>query len=164
MNPKKILAGKLLKISPYKVVFDIEALDDIKKAITRSDMRGLIAIGKVSSKNVNQKSRGRARKLALQKRKGRRSGRGSRKGAKFASVSRKELWMAKIRTQRKFLKELRSKALLTPSNYRNLYSKSKGGYFRNKRHIKLYLTEQKLFEEKSNKVTSPSVKTEEKTK
>ena len=55
MNPKKILAGKLLKISPYKVVFDIEALDDIKKAITRSDMRGLIAIGKVSSKNVNQK-------------------------------------------------------------------------------------------------------------
>ena len=58
MNPKKILAGKLLKISPYKVVFDIEALDDIKKAITRSDMRGLIAIGKVSSKNVNQKGQG----------------------------------------------------------------------------------------------------------
>lgn len=149
MNSKKILAGKLLKASPSKVVFASDALSDIQKAITRSDMRGLIAIGKVSLRRSNQQSRGRARKLAVQKSKGRRSGRGSRKGAKYASVSRKELWMQKIRTQRKFLKELRSKELLTPSDYRNLYQKSKGGYFRNKRHIKLYLDENKLIQKKT---------------
>ena len=150
MNSKKILAGKLLKASPSKVVFASDALSDIQKAITRSDMRGLIAIGKVSLRKANQQSRGRARKLAVQKSKGRRSGRGSRKGAKFASVSRKELWMQKIRTQRKFLKELRGKGLLNPTNYRNLYQKSKGGYFRNKRHIKLYLDENKLIQKKVN--------------
>ncbi|MAG60634.1 50S ribosomal protein L19e [archaeon] len=144
MNSKKILAGKLLKASPSKVIFAEDALSDIQKAITRSDMRGLIAIGKVALRRTNEQSRGRARKLALQKRKGRRSGRGSRKGAKYASVTRKELWMQKIRTQRKFLKELKAKGLLTSSSYRNMYQKSKGGYFRNKRHIKLYLDENKL--------------------
>lgn len=148
MNSKKILAGKLLKASPSKVVFASDALSDIQKAITRSDMRGLIAIGKVALKKTNEQSRGRARKLATQKSKGRRSGRGSRKGAKFASVSRKELWMQKIRTQRKFLKELKAKDLLNPTNYRNMYQKSKGGYFRNKRHIKLYLDENKLIQVK----------------
>jgi len=151
MNPKKILAGKLLKVSPSKVVFVADALDEIQKAITRSDMRGLIAIGKVTQRKTNQQSRGRARKLAAQKRKGRRKGRGSRKGAKFASVSRKSLWMQKIRGQRKFLKELREKSLLSPTNYRNLYSKSKGGYFRNKRHIKLYLDEHKLIQRENKK-------------
>lgn len=148
MNSKKILAGKLLKASPSKVVFASDALSDIQKAITRSDMRGLIAIGKVSLRRTNEQSRGRARKIAKQKSKGRRSGRGSRKGAKFASVTRKELWMQKIRTQRKFIKELREKGLITPSSYRGLYLKSKGGYFRNKRHIKLYLDENKLIENK----------------
>ncbi len=151
MNPKKILAGKLLKASPSKVVFAADALEEIQKAITRSDMRGLIAIGKVSLRRANQQSRGRARKIAVQKRKGRRKGRGSRKGAKFASVPRKILWMQKIRGQRKFLKELRGKGLLNPNNYRNLYAKSKGGYFRNKRHIKLYLDEHKLVQ-RENKV------------
>ncbi len=144
MNSKKILAGKLLKASPSKVIFADDALSDIQKAITRSDMRGLIAIGKVALRRTNEHSRGGARKIAAQKRKGRQSGRGSRKGAKFASVSRKELWMAKIRTQRKFLKELKTKGLLNTSSYRDVYRKSKGGYFRNKRHIKLYLDENKL--------------------
>tara|TARA_Y100000310_G_C20481650_1_gene714968 strand:+ start:418 stop:870 length:453 start_codon:yes stop_codon:yes gene_type:complete len=147
MRHKKRLAAKILGTSIRKVKFADDALEDIKKAITRSDFRGLIAIGKVSKDDKNQQSRGRARKIAAQKRKGRQKGHGSKKGSKHSVVTRKEKWMAKVRVQRKFLKELRDKSLVTPTDYRKLYNKSSGGYFRNKRHIKLYLTENNLIQE-----------------
>lgn len=146
MNNKKKLAAKILNVSPKKVVFSSDALDDIQKAITRSDMRGLIAVGKVSKAKVNQHSRGGARKIAQQKGKGRQRGKGSRKGSKHSIVTRKEKWMVTVRAQRELLKELRDKSLLSTNNYRMLYSKSKGGYFRNRRHIKLYLKEHHLIE------------------
>ena len=109
-------------------------------------MRGLIAVGKVSRAKVNQHSRGGARKIAEQKGKGRQRGKGSRKGSKHSIVTRKEKWMARIRAQRELLKELHDKALLSTTNYRLLYNKAKGGYFRNRRHIKLYITEHHLIE------------------
>ncbi len=146
MNNKKKLAAKILNVSPKKVVFATDALDDIQKAITRSDMRGLIAVGKVSKAKVNQHSRGGARKIAEQKSKGRQRGKGSRKGSKHSIVTRKEKWIDRIRAQRELLKELRDKNLLSTNNYRLLYTKSKGGYFRNRRHIKLYLKEHHLIE------------------
>ena len=149
MRNKKKLAAKILNVSPKKVVFAVDALDDIQKAITRSDMRGLIAVGKISKAKVNQHSRGGARKIAKQKSKGRQRGKGSRKGSKHSIVTRKENWMVRVRVQRELLKELRDKKLLSTSNYRMLYTKSKGGYFRNRRHIKLYLKEHHLIESAS---------------
>lgn len=146
MNSKKKLAAKILKTSPKKVKFAAEALEDIKKAITRSDLRGLIAVGKVKKETPNQQSRARARKVASQKRKGRQKGRGSKKGSKNSIITRKEKWISRIRVQRKFLKELKTKGLLSLKNHQLLYRKSKGGYFRNKRHIKLYLAENRLIE------------------
>ena len=146
MRNKKQLAARLLKTSPKKVRFIADALDDIKKAITRSDIRGLIAIKKITKSTANEQSRGHARKLAAQKRKGRRKGKGSKKGGKYSTVTRKQRWIAKVRSQRVFLKELRLKGLVSQKNYRSLYSKSKGGYFRNKRHIKLYMNEHHLIE------------------
>lgn len=146
MNNKKKLAAKILNVSPQKVVFSPEALDDIQKAITRSDMRGLIAVGKISKAKVNQHSRGGARKVAEQKGKGRQRGKGSRKGSKHSIVTRKEKWVARIRAQRELLKELHGKNLLSTANYRLLYTKAKGGYFRNRRHIKLYVKEHHLIE------------------
>ena len=78
------------------------------------------------------------------KRKGKRTGAGSRKGKKTARLSKKDAWMNKVRLQRKFLKELRDKELITKSDYHSLYQKSKGGFFRSKRHIKLYIDEHRL--------------------
>ncbi len=148
MRNKKQLAGRILGISPNKVKFAADALEDIKKAITRSDLRGLIAVGKITKSTKNQHSRAGARKIAAQKKKGRRKGKGSKKGTKNSVVTKKDRWMARVRAQREFLKELREKGLLTVKDYRMLYRKSKGGYFRNKRHIKLYITEQKLVQKK----------------
>lgn len=133
-----------MKTSPYKVKFVAEALEDIEKAITRSDFRGLIAVKKVVKDKSNYSSRSGARRIAVQKRKGRKRGRGNKKGTQYSVVSRKGKWMSRIRAQRKFLKQLRDKHLISIHNYHLLYSKSKGGYFRNKRHIKLYLKEQHM--------------------
>lgn len=144
MNNKKRLAGEILDVSPKKVRFRADALAEVGKAITRSDMRGLIAVGKVWAAQLPQHSRAGARRNALQKRKGRQKGKGSKKGRKFAIVSRKSRWILNIRVQRRFLQELREKGLLSLDNYHLLYNKSKGGYFRNKRHIKLFINEHHL--------------------
>ncbi len=149
MRNKKNLAAKILKTSHQKVRFAEGALADVQKAITRSDIRGLIAVGKITIAKGNLHSRFNARKIAAQKRKGRQSGRGSKKGKKYSILSSKDQWMNKIRVQREFLKLLKEKSLVSPSSYRSLYLMSKGGYFRNKRHIKLYLTEHRLIEKKN---------------
>lgn len=148
MKAKKRLAAEILKTSAKKVTFAADALEEITKAITRSDLRGLIAIKKITVSGKNLHSRSGARKVAAQKRKGRRKGKGSKKGSKNAIVNKKEKWMSKVRAQRVLLKSLREKGLLSQKNYRLLYAKSKGGYFRNRRHIKLYATERHLLEKK----------------
>ena len=43
----------------------------------------------------------------------------------------------KIRNQRKFLKELKDKKIISKEINTNLRSKAKGGFFRSKRHIKI---------------------------
>lgn len=144
MRNKKNLAGKVMKVSPYKVKFVEGALEDIKKAITRSDIRGLIAVHKIIKDETNLHSRAGARKIAAQKKKGRRGGFGSRKGSKNSIVNKKTKWINRIRAQRELLKDLRDKSIISTKNYQMLCLKCKGGYFRNRRHIKLYLKEQNL--------------------
>ena len=78
MKNKKSLAAKILKVSPKKIKFVADALEDIKKAITRSDIRGLIAIGKIFKSKKNEQSLARARKVKAQKKKGRQKGKGSK--------------------------------------------------------------------------------------
>ena len=148
MKSKKRLAASILKVSPKKVKFVQEALGEIKKAITRADIRGLIAIKKIVRIRPPLQSSVRARKIAKQKSKGRQKGRGSKKGKKHSVLTKKSAWMTKIRTQRSFIKDLKEKELITVTNYRELYRRSKGGYFRNKRHIKLYIQEHKLIVKK----------------
>ena len=152
MRNKKQLAARILKVSPKKVIFKIDALDDIQKAITRSDLRGLIAVKKIIKSKKNHQSRARARKTKLQKKKGRLRGRGSKKGKSHSIVSRKEQWMSRVRVQREFIKLLREKKIVNHKNFRLLYNKVKGGFFRNKRHIKLYLTDYHLVEGKNSNV------------
>ena len=51
MKSKKRLAGDILNVSPSKIIFAVDALEEIKKAITRADIRGLIAVKKIT-KNI----------------------------------------------------------------------------------------------------------------
>ncbi|MEE9525240.1 MAG: 50S ribosomal protein L19e [Candidatus Woesearchaeota archaeon] len=145
---QKRLASDILKCSEKRIVFDQDKLEDIKEAITKLDIKSLISGEAIKRKPVKGVSRVRARKITIQKSKGKRKGPGSTKGKKTARLPKKKAWIGKIRIQRRFLKELRDKEFISKSNYHGLYRKSKGGFFRSKRHIKLYLEEHKLIQEK----------------
>lgn len=146
-NQKRISA-EMLGTGKSKVWFDPDKLDDIKEAITKRDIKGLIKKKIIQRRPELGHSRVRANKRLVQKRKGRQQGPGSRKGSMFARLSRKKTWMILVRKQRALLRELKEKDLIDVSTNRDVYMKIKGGYFRNVRHIKLYLTEHKLFIEK----------------
>lgn len=139
LKVQKRLAAQIFGCSPDRVVFDNDRLDDIKQAITKRDLKLLIGDGAITKKPGNYTSKVRVRELATQKRKGRRSGPGTKKGKATARSNPKNNWMNLIRIQREFLKLLLEKNILTKKAYRELYLKSKGGYFRSIRHIKLYL-------------------------
>ncbi len=136
------LASKILKVGTNKIWFDPEVTEDIEAAVTRDDVRALISDGNISVKPVVGTSRGRARKIALQKAKGRRRGQGSRKGAKGARFPRKKRWMVTIRAVRKELTSLRESGEIESSTYRRLYLLAKGGTFKSRAHLKHYIKEQ----------------------
>tara|TARA_Y100000310_G_C20639276_1_gene792958 strand:- start:1205 stop:1660 length:456 start_codon:yes stop_codon:yes gene_type:complete len=148
LRNQKTVSAKILKVGKGKVWFDKSRLDEIKEAITRRDLKSLIGKKIIQKKPDQGTSRVRARKRIVQRRKGRQKGPGTKKGKHGARSPKKKNWMILVRGQRKFINELKEKELIEVSIYRNLYRKIKGGYFRNKRHIKLYLTEQKLFKAK----------------
>lgn len=148
LNVQKRIASSMLKGSAKRVKFDTGRLDEIKEAITRADLKGLISGGAIALKKKKGVSRARANLTQKQKSKGQKKGQGKRKGKATARAPGKESWMSKIRTQRGFIRELKDKALIANETYRDLYAKSKGGFFRSKRHIKLYLNEHKLFLDK----------------
>jgi len=138
---QKRLAASVLKSSQKRIKFDNARLNDIKAAITKEDIRALVADGIISSIPVRGVSRVRARKRAVQRSKGLRKGAGKREGKATARNPGKEAWMKKIRVQRKFIRELKDKKLIDVATYRELYLKSKGGFFRSIRHIKIYINE-----------------------
>ena len=148
LTTQKKLAAKILKCSEKKVKVDKERLDEVKEAITKADVKSLIKDKAIIKSKSNEASRVRARKRQVQKRKGRSHGVGTRKGKKGARSPSKLEWMNKIRLQRKLLKELSDGEKITRTTYRSLYRKAGGGFFRSKRHLKLYITENELANKK----------------
>ena len=144
LRTQKRVAADVLGVSIKKVWFDSTRLPEIKESITKADIRSLIAQGVIRPKPNKGVSRVRARKTLVQKRKGRRQGKGSRKGKSTARLGRKEKWVILIRAQRELLKILKNKKLLTLKVYQNLRRKAKGGFFRSKRHIQLYIKDRGL--------------------
>jgi large subunit ribosomal protein L19e len=141
---QKKLAATIFKGSKKRVRFNEERLGEIKEAITKYDIKALIADGAITEIPKRGISRGRARKDHIQRTKGRQRGQGSRKGKKTARSPQKREWINKIRLMRSFLTELKEKELITNKIFRELYLKSKGGFFRSRRHLKIYITENKL--------------------
>jgi len=141
---QKRLAAQILKASKNDIWLDSSRLEEIKEGITKADIKSLIKDKAIKSKKKRGISRSRARKVQLQKFKGRRRGFGSKKVGKHSRLSKKRSWINHIRIQRSFLQNLRDKEVINKSSYRSLYLKSKGGFFRSKRHIKIYMQEHGL--------------------
>lgn len=145
LKTQKRIAKSLFSVGQKRVKFDPEKLSEIKEAITKKDIKGLVNKKIVKIIHKKGSSRVRARKNLVQKRKGRRKGIGSRKGRFTARSNPKDSWRNKIRILRRFLRSLKEKSLIDNKNYRELYLKAKGGFFRSQRHLKTYINERGLF-------------------
>jgi large subunit ribosomal protein L19e len=144
LTVQRRIAGDVLGVSGKRVRFDSARLEDVKEAITRTDIRGLIAEGAVRALPEKGVSHGRARTAQLQRSKGRRKGSGSKKGTSNARANTKRSWINQIRLQREYVRELKDASLISKETARMLYGRSKGGFFRSKRHIKIYVEENGL--------------------
>jgi len=137
---QKRLAADLLKCGLSRVRFDTERLDEIEAAITRAEIQNLINSGAIYKLNKKGVSSGRRFKR-------RRRGPGSREGAKHSIVPRKTLWISRVRPQRRFLKMLRDKGRISPSDYRRVYLYIKAGNFKSVSALKEFLTSKGLLKE-----------------
>jgi len=142
MKSFKEQLSKLMNVGKSRLWISPEAGESVKKSITKDDIKELINNGSVKKIKGGQ-SRGRARILAEKKKKGRRIGAGKRKGVKTARTNPKITWMTKVRAQRKYIKELKDSKEIDSVLYKDLYYKIKGGFFRSKNHIKLYVAKVK---------------------
>lgn len=139
LKNQRRMASQILDCGTDRVWLDPAKMDEIAQAITREDIRGLIAEGTIKAKKVKGVSRGRARLVAEKRKYGHRKGPGSRKGKKGARTNSKGLWMKKIRALRKNLKEMRANETIDKKTYCKFYRKAKGGEFRNVAHLKSHL-------------------------
>ena len=140
LRNQRRMAASILKCGLHRVWMDSDRIDEIAKAVTRTDVKILINGGAIKSKQIQGISRGRKKFNQKQKEKGRRKGHGSRKGAKYARLPRKERWIRTIRPIRTYLRQLRDDKSIDKSIYRKYYRKAKGGEFRSKHHLKARLT------------------------
>lgn len=130
LSNQKRIAAEVLNVGLSRVWLDPDKLTDVANAITREDIRGLIGEGTVKARQAQGISRGRARGNDIKRKKGHRTGQGTRKGRKNARSPKKHLWMRKIRAQRRTLRELRDDNTLDRTTYRRMYRKAKGGEYR----------------------------------
>lgn len=137
---QKKLAAKILKVGESRIWLDPTQAKDIKAAITKADVRKFIqkkAIKALPTKVKMPKEKKRKRK-----------GIGSRKGAKHSRLASKKKWISAIRPLRRMLKELRSTKQIDKATYRKLYMLVKGGMFRNRSHLQIYLEQHGIIKKK----------------
>lgn len=139
LKNQRRMAAEIMDVGEDRVWIDPDNQEKVDEAITRQDIRNLIEGDTIQKKDVKGTSKGRAREKKKQKKKGRRKGHGSRKGKKTARKSSKKKWMENIRAIRSELKELRDNEEITQEQYRDLYDRAKGGFFRDTKHVKNYV-------------------------
>ena len=139
LNTQRRLASNILFCGQNRVWIDPDKLSDVEEAITRDDIRQLIKSGVIKAK----RKQGIARVVKTSRR-----GPGSIKGR----VAGKGKWLSKVRPLRRMLKKLRDEGM-PKSEYRKLYYLVKGGFFRDRPHLKLYLEKARL---ESNSAVGPA--------
>jgi len=128
-------------------------ISEIAMAITKEEITQLIntkdKFGEpyISRKPVTGISRTRIHHRQQQKAKGRRSGPAHRKGKKTARLSKKQVWMNRIRPIRRRLRELRESGAITRADYRKFYSHATGGMFHSVNHMETQMRMKKVLKE-----------------
>ncbi len=146
LSTQRRIAAKIMKCGENRVWINPANAKEVSEAITREDVRRLIASGAMVKSPEAAPSKAKIIMRAAQKRKGRRSGHGSRKGS-FSSRSgntKKLRWIRTIRPQRAMISKLKKSGSIGNETYKKLYALSKGGVFRSRKHLELYMKEHNM--------------------
>ncbi len=150
LKKQKQLAARTLGVSTKRIKLNLstpENKKELKELISREAVKELISEKVIVKIPKKGNSRTNANLIMAQKKKGRRSGQGARRGTANARFGEKDKWMIKIRALRVVLKDFKDNNRLETSVYRDLYRKAKGNFFRNKRHMLLFIEQNNLLSE-----------------
>jgi large subunit ribosomal protein L19e len=139
LRGQRRLASQILKVGQNRVWIDPQRMDVVEAAITREEVKKLIHEKVITALPEKGVSRARAKIILEKKRKGRRSGAGSKSGAGYAKISKKEAWMSRIRSLRKRVRELKATRVITETTYRRMYRVAGSGRFESVADLERYL-------------------------
>lgn len=139
LSSQRRLAAQIMKVGQNRIWIDPDRTDDVESAITREEVRKLIHEKIIRSVPEKSVSRSRAKTIQEKKRKGRRKGSGSYSGSGSATITKKDAWMAKIRSLRKKLRELKASRVITEKTYSQTYRMAGSGRFESIADLERYL-------------------------
>ena len=135
IRKKRELVARILGVGANRVRFEPDKLDEVSDSITRDNMRALVKNGIIWTVKPKGTSRARAEaKLALHRKRG--TGPGSKKGKKTARTGKKEIYVARVRSMRYYLKVLKDRNDLNRQTYWSLYKRVNGGQVRSLAHLR----------------------------
>ena len=134
LKSKKRMAASVLGVGINKIRFNDVYGDKLEDAITRGSIRALVKDGTIyaAPKKGNSKSR-HLKKIRNLKKRGRTSG--SKKGAKYSRITKKRLWIIKIRAIRRRLKIKKDRNEISNKTYWEVYKMAGSGQLRNVKHM-----------------------------
>jgi len=125
LERKKALASKALGIGKSRIIFNPSRLPEIKSAITKQDIKGLLESGAILIREV----KGRAKNV-------RRSTRRRAGSIKKKFKPGKRQYMILTRKLRSFIQELRKQEKISLEQYKTLRKEIKASAFKTKNSLK----------------------------
>ena len=130
LSKKRTLAGKALAVAPSRIRFNESRLSEVKDAITKQDMRDLLAAGALSIRQVA------GRKTTVKRATRRRAGSIGLK-IKLGKTG----YMILTRKFRRYIAGLKRRGKLSAEKYSSLRKQIRARNFRNLAHLKEHLQE-----------------------